>query len=123
MDWINQCHRNNHGKHCDHWLNDSGRCCFCHVEDGPGGQEESPYTVRPLSNKELSGIQGSLDKSHGVGVSPDLYIAVERRLLATIDSDRELIRELIPLAADDPDGNLEEEGMTLIDHARDIANC
>lgn len=32
------------GRHCDHWLNDSGHCCDCGDEEGPGGHEEDVRT-------------------------------------------------------------------------------
>ena len=39
---------------------------------------------KPYSAEQVRGIQGSLDKTHGKDATPNLYIEVERRLLATI---------------------------------------
>ena len=46
---------------------------------GMFGDTEQPYT-----RDEVLGILGSLDRTHGKGRSPDLYIEVERRLIATV---------------------------------------
>jgi len=41
-------------------------------------------SAQPYTLPEVLGILGSLDKTHGEGLSPNLYIEVERRLIATV---------------------------------------
>lgn len=52
------------------------------VEAMVSGVLEAP--IEPMTLSECKGLLGSLNKTHGVGQSPNLYIKIERRLLATI---------------------------------------
>ena len=112
---VGKCQGSTDGRHCDHWLNEDGVCCACGQTGGPGGQEECVYTCAPMSKKQYDGVKGSLDRTHGAGYSPSLYIAIERRLLATIYKMEDMLRDVLPMAEDDPDGTLEDEGRELLD--------
>ena len=47
--------------------------------------------IEPYTRQQVGGIRGSLDITHGVDQSPNLYIEVERCLIATaIDLERHL---------------------------------